>query len=468
VRVFDAAVQDPGKPYWIIFAPDAVVLGYVSGVCVVTALLCGLAPALHVSKTSQHDILKESSRANTAAMRAQWFTGAMVVTEVALSIVLLIGAGLMIRSFMKLSSLDLGFSTDRLVTMRMQLPEAKYVDAESRRRFFETLQSNLAAIPGVEAVAITSGVPPHDGGERVLEIDASTPQAVERLQSVSTATISPSFFDVLGVKPVRGRLFDATDGAPGFETVLISERLATQFFRGENAIGRRLRFAQREPTPGAPPPVWRRIVGVTPSIRQGSPQDAHLNAVVYVPYRQDARGAMSWLIRSTLPTAVMADAVRREVQQLDPDQPVFAIQTLDDYLREDRWPYRVFGSAFGIFAAVALALASIGLYAVMAYAVMQRTSEIGLRMALGAQPRQVSWVVLKRGVLQLSMGMMLGLPGAWGLSRVLGGLLVGIEPGDPITFAAITLLLTVVSLVACALPARQAMLVDPLVAIRRE
>ncbi len=164
----------------------------------------------------------------------------------------------------------------------------------------------------------------------------------------------------------------------------------------------------------------------------------------------------------------LADAVRREVQQMDPDQPVFAIQTLDDYLREDRWPYRVFGSAFAMFAAIALALSSVGLYSVMAYSVMQRTPEIGMRMALGAQPRQVSWVVLKRGLLQLSIGMALGLAGAWGLSRVLGGVLVDIRPGDPVTFGAITLLLTLVSLVACVLPARQAMRVDPLVAIRAE
>jgi predicted permease len=468
VSAFDAAVQDPGKPYWIIFNADYVVFGYVAGVCVVTAILSGLAPALHVSKVSQQEILRESSRANTAAVRARWFSGAMVVTEVALSIIMLIGAGLMVRSFVKLYTLDLGFSSDRLVTMRMQLPESKYGDAESRRRFFEILERNLAGVPGIEAVTLTTGVPPRDGGERRLEIDSPTPQSGAELQSVSTATISPSFFDVLGLKPVRGRLFDATDGAPGSETVLISERLASHFFPGEDPIGRRLRFAQREPAPGAPPPAWRRIVGVTPSIRQGSPQDAHLNPVVYVPYRQDSRGTMSWIIRSTLPTTVIADAVRREVHRLDPDQPVFAIQTLHDYLREDRWPYRVFGSAFAIFALIALALSSIGLYAVMAYSVMQRTSEIGMRMALGAQPRQVSWVVLKRGLLQLAIGMMLGLTGALGLSRVLGSVLVDIRPGDPVTFATITVLLTLVSLVACILPARQAIRIDPLVAIRSE
>jgi putative ABC transport system permease protein len=392
----------------------------------------------------------------------------MVVTEVALSIVLLVGAGLMIRSFMKLYVLDLGFSTDRLVTMRMQVPESKYTDAESRRRFFETLESRLAAVPGVEAVALTTGVPPHDGGERLLEIDTSPPQPVERLQFVSTVTISPSFFDVVGIKAVRGRTFDATDGAPGSETVIISERLASQFFPGENPVGRRLRFAQREPAPGQPPPVWRRIVGVTPSIRQGSPQDAHLNAVVYVPYRQDARGTVSWLIRSNLPIASTGEAVRRVVQQMDPDQPVFAMQTMDDHLRESRWPYRVFGSAFAIFAAIALALSSVGLYAVMAYSVMQRTPEIGMRMALGALPRQISWVILRRGLIQLLIGMTLGLAGAWGLSRMLGGILVAITPGDPLTFVAITALLMIVSLVACILPARQAMQVDPLVAIRAE
>jgi ABC-type antimicrobial peptide transport system permease subunit len=177
---------------------------------------------------------------------------------------------------------------------------------------------------------------------------------------------------------------------------------------------------------------------------------------------------MSLLIRSGMPPASIMDAVRREAQAIDPDQPIFTIQTLDQAMTESRWPHRVFGSLFATFAIIALLLSSVGLYAVMAFSVAQRTQEIGVRMALGAQTRQVSWLILKRGLVQLSMGLAIGLAGAWALSRVLSGVLVEITPGDPVTFAGITILLTLVSITACLLPARRATRVDPLVALRTE
>ena len=325
VPIFDAAVQDPGKPYWIVFTADYAVFGYVAAICVLTALVFGLAPALHVSSTSHHDVLKEGGRGSVGNRRARRFSGSIVVAELALSLVLLAGAGLMIRSFMKLYTLDVGFPTGSLMTMRMQLPESKYGNPEARLAFFERLEPRLGAIPGIEAVAMTTGVPPLDGGERPLEIDGRTPD--EQPRFVSIVTISPRFFDVVRVPPLRGRTFHDSDGAPGAETVLINERLASQFFPGEDPIGRRLRFTQREPAPDQPAPVWRTIVGITPSIRHGDPQDAYLNAVVYLPYRQESPGAASLLVRSGLPPSSVMDAVRREVQAIDRDQPVFTIQT---------------------------------------------------------------------------------------------------------------------------------------------
>jgi len=468
VRMFDAAVQDPGKPYWIVFTADYVVFGYVAAICVLTAIIFGLAPAVHVSKTSGNAALKEGGRGSVGSRRVRWFSGGIVVAELALSLVLLAGAGLMVRSFMKLYNLDVGFPTDHLMTMRMQLPESKYADAEARLAFFGRLEPRLDAIPGVDAAAVTTGVPPSDGGERVLEIDGPAQGSDEQLPSVSIVTISPRFFDVLGVPLLRGRTFHGMDGAPGSETVLINQRLASQFFNGNDPIGRRLRFARRERTPGDPVSAWSTIIGITPSIRHGSPQDAYLNAVVYVPYRQESPGAVSLLVRSGLPPGSVMEAVRREVQAIDRDQPVFTIQTMDQVLTESRWPYRVFGSLFVIFGVVALLLSSVGLYAVMAYSVTQRTREIGVRMALGAQRPQVSWLILKRGLVQLAMGLTLGLAGALVLSRVLQGVLVQITPSDPVTFTAITILLTVVSIVACLLPAHRATRVDPLAALGTE
>ncbi len=468
VRAFDAAVSDPGKPYWIDFRVDFVVFGYVAAICALTAVLFGLAPALHVSKTNNNEVLKEGARGTTGNRRARWLSGTMVVTELALTVVLLAGAGLMIRSFMKLETLDAGFPIDHLMTMRMQLPESKYPTAEARRAFYEQLEPRLAGIAGVESVAVTTTVPPLRAGERTFEIDGRTRQAADEELEAATVTISPRFFDVVGVGLRRGRGFQDSDGAPGSETVIINERLASQFFPGEDPIGRRIRFVTREPAPNQPAPPWRTIVGISPTIRHSETRQVELNPVVYVPSRQEPPAGASLLVRSQLPPASLADSLRRAVQAVDADQPVFTIQTLDQMLNEDRWPFRVFGVMFGVFAVIALVLSSVGLYAVMAYSVTQRTSEIGLRMALGAQARQVRWMVLKLGLVQLTLGLSLGLAGAVFLSRLMEGMLVGVTSSDPFTFVLITSLLTVVSIAACLIPARRATLVDPLTALRAE
>jgi predicted permease len=468
VRMFDAAVQDPGKPFWIVFKADYVVFAYVAATCVLSAILFGFAPALQVAKTSSNQVMKESGRGIIGRVRARWFSGGIVVAELALSLVLLTGAGLMARSFMKLYTMNVGFPTDHLTTLRMRLPESKYPSADARLGFFEGLEARLRAVPGVEAVTVTTGVPPFDGGERRLRIDRTTAGSGEPWPLVSIVTISPSFFEVLRVPVIRGRIFDSMDGAAGRETVIINERLATEFFHGEDPIGRRIQFARRETTPDQAAAPWHTIIGVAPSIRHGSPQDAYLNAVVYVPYRQEAPGAASLIIRSGLAPESALDIVRREVQAIDRDQPVFRIQTSDQMLAESRWAQRVFGSSFAIFAGIALVLSTLGLYSVMAYSVTQRTQEIGIRMALGAQAPQVIWLILTQGLLQLAIGLGLGLAGALAMSRVLRGVLVEITPSDPVTFAAITMLLTVVSMAACLLPARQATRIDPLAALRAE
>jgi putative ABC transport system permease protein len=214
--------------------------------------------------------------------------------------------------------------------------------------------------------------------------------------------------------------------------------------------------------------MWRTIVGVSPSIRHHEARDMQSASALYVPHRQEPPAGASLLVRSQLPPASVMDAVRKVVQSVDPDQPVFSIRSLDDMLDDLRWPFRVFGSVFAIIAFVALALSAVGLYAVMAYSVTQRTQEIGLRMALGAESRQVSWLILKRGLVQLAIGLTLGLAGAFALSRVMRRLLIGVTPTDPLTFGTITLLLTLVAMAACLVPARRATRVDPLIALRTD
>jgi putative ABC transport system permease protein len=467
VGLFETAMQASEKPYWLVFTVDRVVVGYVAAICMLTGVLFGLAPALHVSQDNSYDALKEGGRGATAGRRVRWFSSAMVIAELALTIVLLAGAGLMTRSFMRLYTLDIGIDIARLTTMRLQLPEGKYPSPETRRAFFDRLGPRLRTIPGVESFAVTTGVPPLDGGERLLEVD-SFARTSEPPRFVSTVTITPEFFEVMGRSLIRGRRFGEADGAPGSESVIINERLAAEFFPGEDPVGRQLRFTQRDPALDVVPDRWRTIVGISPAIRHGSAQDAYLNPVVYLPYRQDAPRAASLVVRSALPPASIMEAVRREVRAIDEDQPVFTIQTVEEMLAAGRWPYRIFGSLFVVLGVIALVLSCVALYAVMAYSVTQRTQEIGVRMALGARRQQVSWLILKRGFVQLAIGLPLGLAGALALGVVLQGMLVDLLPGDPLTLAAVTVLLTIVSVAACLIPALRATRIDPVVALRAE
>jgi predicted permease len=466
VRLFDAAVLDPARPYWIVFEVNYVVFAYVAGIGVLTAILAGLAPAVHVSRASPGAVLKEGARGTVGGVRTRWFSGALVVTQLALTIVLLTGAGLMARSFLNLRTADNGFSPDHLLSMRLQLPATKYETAESRRAFYEQLESRIGAIAGADAVAVTTAVPPaHTEGRRV-EVDG---RPSERPTSVSVVRIGLRFFDVLDRRILRGRALQPDDAAPGTEGVVVNELLARQLVGSDDPIGRRVRFVQSRPgDPTVTYGPWHTIVGISPPIRHSANQDVQPEPVVYVPYRAEPTFSPWVMVRSKFATASMADEIRRAVQEIDRDQPVFTIQSLEDLLRERRWPYTAFGGAFAIFAIVALVLSSVGLYALMAYAVTQRTAEIGVRMALGARARHVAWLFLGGGMTQVTIGLAIGLGGAFALSGVLQAVLVDVTPGDPLTLLTVTVVLTAVALAACLLPVRRATRIDPLAALRQE
>ncbi|MEO5895121.1 MAG: FtsX-like permease family protein, partial [Vicinamibacterales bacterium] len=469
VRMFDAAVADVGKPYWIVFSMDYVVFGFLAAICVVTGILFGIAPALQISKTNVNDILKEGGRGNAGSRRTRWLTSTMVVVELALTLVLLVGAGLMVRSFLKLYTADLGISIDHLMTMRMQLPGTKYENAEQRLAFYDRLTPRLESMAGAEAVAITTGVPGLGGGRRRIEIDGRpVPEKWDERPEVAETIVNQGFFRTTGIGVVAGRQFSADDGRPGFETLVVDQRFAARHFAGEDPIGHRIRFSVREPTAGDPPPVWRTIVGISRIVEElPQPGNTQASGAVYTPMRQDPPSGAVLLVRSRVDPGAMMAAVRREVQAVDPDQPVFTVQTVEQIMAQSTWPFRVFGTLFAIFALIALVLSAVGLYAVMAYSVTQRTQEIGVRMALGAERGQVSWLVMKRGLAQLALGLTLGLGGAYALSGVLEQILVtGIKSKDPVTFASITVLLIVVAAAACLVPALRASRVDPLVALR--
>ena len=469
VKLFDMAVSNVGKPYWIKFTMDATVFAFLLAICFATGIIFGLMPALQVSRTNLNEILKESGRGNAGGRRARWLASTMVVAELTLTIVLLAGAGLMIRSFLNLYSMDIGVDTSRMLTMRMTLAEKKYPTPEPRVVFYEAMLSRLSAIPGVTAASVTSAPPAQGAGTMPLEIEGRPPGDPKKAPQITTMQVSEQYFDALGITMREGRALREIDGKKGSEAVVINARFASQHFPGEDPLGKRIRLkinqqlnAVKEPEP------WLTIVGVVPNVRQRSLQDIDPDAIAYTSYRSDPPRGIGILIRGNGDPSALVSPVRKAIQEVDPDQPVFDVQTMDAVLAQSRWPYRVFGSLFTIFACIALVLSAVGIYAVTAYSVTQRTQEIGVRMALGAQANQVAWLILRQGLVQLVIGLGLGTAGAYAAGPVLRALLVQITPHDPATLAGIALVFTMVTVVACLVPARRATRLDPLTALRVE
>jgi predicted permease len=282
-------------------------------------------------------------------------------------------------------------------------------------------------------------------------------------------SIGPRYFEALDLRLLRGRAFDAVDGTPGHETAIVNQRFAAMHFGAEDPIGRRVKLTPEGAVlPGTPDPTWVTIVGISPTVRQRNMQEPLPDPVVYLPMRAQSPWYAVLLVRGHRDAASLTTLVREEVRAIDPDLPLFGILTMDQQLAQARWPVRVFGSMFAIFALIALALSAVGLYAVTAYSVSQRTQEIGVRMALGAQAGQVWWLVLRRAIVQMAIGLAIGIGGALAVGKVLESLLVQTGTRDPVTLASIVLLLVVVSLAACFIPARRATRLDPVNALRYE
>ena len=464
VTLFDRAVADVGKPYWISFTLDLPVFGYFAAICLATGIIFGLAPALQVSKANLNELMKEGGRGTAGGARTRWLTSSLVVAELTLTLALLSGAGLMARSFLKLYSLDLGVETDHVLSMRTQLVADKYPKPEQRQLFFDRVQQRLRAIPGVSAVAVTTTLPLDGAGSFLFEIEGKPAASATARPRVLAIDTSPSYFETMGTGILRGRGFTDADGVAGAEVVVVNQQLATRMFAGEDPLGRRIRLMTGQNEDQAGP--WLTIVGVSPTIRQGDVQALDPGAVVYRPYKLNSPMGAALVMRTTVDPATLTNAVREAARAIDADQPFFQVQPLNEGLARARWPYRVFGTLFVIFAIIALVLSSVGIYAITAYAVTQRTQEIGVRLALGAQPAQISWLILRSGLVQLAIGLVLGLLGAWGVSFVLRSLVAQIPAVDPVTFVSITLLMVVVTISACLIPARRATRLDPLTALR--
>ncbi len=478
VRAFDAATQGVGKPNYMVFTFDTTVFIFFAIACVATGIIFGLAPALHISRTNLNDVLKEGGRAGASGARARRWTAALVVGELALTLVLLAGAGFMMRSFLALYQSDIGIDTSRLLTARLLVPGRTYASVEDRALFLQRLDERLAANRGLVAGSTTTVLPMGGAPARQLTIEGRPPQVGAQLPTVVLISVGPQYFEAVGAPLVRGRTFETGDGLPGHENAVVNQRFVSMYFPGEDAIGRRIKLTQAQANAlDALGSSWLTIVGISPTVRQqqftpGGPSNAtngvDPDPVVYVPHRLNPGRGMALVVRTRSEPGEAAPLIREELRRLDPELALYQISTLDEVLAQNRWLWRTFGTMFAIFAFIALVLSAVGLYAITAYSVTQRTQEIGIRMALGAVPRQVQWLFVKRGLVQLAAGLAIGMMGAFGTGRLLQSILVQTSPSDPATLASIASLLIAVGMAACFFPARRATRLNPVAALRHE
>jgi predicted permease len=403
------------------------------------------------------------------------WTGALVIGELALTLALLAGAGFMMRNFLTMYRMDIGIETSRLLTMQLALPERKYPAVEQRLAFYEQLQQRLEGNPRIRAVSVASNAPMQGGFLRTLAIEGKPRADGEQPPSVTMLTVDPRYFETIGLPLTRGRAFTQSDGTPGQESAIVNMRFAQMHFGQSDPIGQRITLSidlagGPPPAGGIPTSLTATIIGIAPNVRQRNFQDAETDPVAYLPFRTDPRGAMMLLARIDGDPSAVTSVLREEVRAIDGDLPLYGIRTMNESLAQARWPFRIFGTMFAFFAFIALMLSAVGLYAVTAYSVTQRTQEIGVRTALGAASSQVMWLFLRRSFIQLGIGLTIGIAGALGVGKIFEStqLLVQTTGQDPITIGSIAMLLAVVSLAACVWPARRATRLDPLVALRRD
>jgi putative ABC transport system permease protein len=372
----------------------------------------------------------------------------------------------MVRSFLVLYRMDLGVETSHLLTMRLTLPLTKYPQAAPRAALYHHLEERLRGVSAIQASALTTNPPLNGGFLRDLAVEGRPAPDPGKAPEVTMVGISATYFDTVGVRLVHGRGLTEFDETPGHVGAIVNQRFVSMHFPTEDPLGRQITLTDPTPAVQQSAPAVATIVGIVPDMRQNT--DPEPVPVVYLPYQADPQRFMVLIVRAPGEPGRITALVRDEMRAVEPDVPLFGIQTMDDLLAQQRWSFRVFGSMFAIFALIALVLSAVGLYAVTAYSVTQRTPEIGVRMALGAQTGQVLWLVLRRALGQLVIAVPLGIAGAFGVGTLLQSLLVQTSGRDPWTIVSIAMLMVAISLAACLGPARRATRLDPVSALRDE
>ncbi|HLG54831.1 MAG TPA: ABC transporter permease [Vicinamibacterales bacterium] len=476
VRAFDAAVADVGKPTWILFEMDYTVFAYFAAACLLTGLLFGLVPALQASRVDLNSTLKEGSR-DSGSKRRGILSGSLVVVQFMLALVLLSAAGMFVRGLLEQRAVMNALPLDQLLTARVLLPADRHKDDESRFRFYDQLLTNLRATPGVRRAESVTNLP-GEGAETVdYQLEGQPEAARGARPSALRVAASPGYLSAIDVPIIAGRQLDDRDGFAGRDSIVVTSDFAARVWPSQSPLGKRLRLYPSPPpnpsgagqaaAPPAQPGPWLMVVGVSGDLEQ-RPYELSPLPLLFVPYAPGSSPAMAVVLRSTGDPHSLVAPLRAAVQRLDPDRALANVATLGERVAQQGWYLRVFGSAFVIFAAGALLLASIGIYAVVAQATVRRTREIGIRMAMGATSGSILGLVVGRGVKQLAAGLVLGLAAALAVTRLMRELLFGVSPQDPIVFGVVMAIIGLVGLAACWLPARRAAHLHPLEALRHK
>src|ERR1043166_2964423 len=454
------------------------VLGFTLGVSVVTGILFGLVPALQAGEVDVHETLKEAARGTSAR---HWLRSSLVIVEVATTMVLLIGAGLMIRSFYRLENVNPGFSYENLTSFTVALPQKKYATLEQRSIFFNSLLQNLRTLPGVQYAAAASGLPlGNNGWQTSFTVDGRPKPRPEDSPLMEACTVTPDYFRAMNIPLLRGRYYNDHDDrtfvagkdlsklnegerlVAGTNVIIVDEEFAKRYWPGEEAVGKRIRFGTDPTAPAL------EVVGVVGRVKMEALDDDSNRVQGYFSFAQVPFTGMTVVVKGNGDPNQLIAAARNQVRSLDPDQPIYNIRTMDEIRGDSVAPQRLNLTLLSIFAGIAFVLAIVGIYGVMSYAVTQRTHEIGIRMAIGAQPRDVFRMILGQGMLLTVIGMVAGLVGAFALTRLMATMLFSIKPTDPLTFATVAVLLIAVALIACYIPGRRATKVDPVNSLRYE
>ena len=453
VRYFDQVTADI-RPYWIDFTFDASIFAYLMVICLTAGVLFGLAPALHAVKRYVNDSLKQG-RGQTTGSKVRFFASSMVAGEVAMAMILLVGAGLMIQSFWNVYNVELGARTDGVLSVGVELPETQYDDEVDRYAFHQRLLEAAQALPGVIAVASSSNDPAQGARGTSIEIEGRVEEVPDQRPRERYIMVSPGLFDLFEAPIVQGRDFSSMDTPDSQQVVVVNRRFAEKYFPDESAIGKRIRGWDEDEEENA----WAEIVGVVSNMRTSPNRE--MEPVVYRTFNQDAWAYRRLMLRARGDAAALAPVVRETVASLDANLPVFGIHTLEERLSQSRWSQRVFGAIFTLFGVVALAMSVAGIYGLVSYSVGRRTSEFGIRMALGANSANIRKLIVSQGMWRVAIGIVIGLPLSYFAGQALESLLFGVSSTDPTMLIVVAVFLLSVAAFACWVPARRAASVSP-------